>query len=108
MATNLTGIDVSYIADEALAIHRCVILSAEGHCEYPAASKGGPLAGVTLEAASASGDVVRCRVSGIAKCRMGTTATIGQSVGAHDAYGNVGVPTAAWSSGDDGSGSGIW
>lgn len=101
MALALTGLDVSYIADEAMSNQRCVILTAVGHVEYPAAAKGGPIAGILLEASAASGDVVRVRKSGIAKAKFGTTTTIGQTIGAHDANGLVGVPTAAWASGDD-------
>ena len=101
MALALTGLDLSYIADEAMSNQRSVVLTAAGHVEYPAASKGGPIAGILMEASSASGDVVRVRKNGLAKCTFGTTATIGQTVGAHDAVGRLGVPTAAWASGED-------
>lgn len=101
MALQLQGLDVSYMANAAISQFRAVVLASEGVVKLPTAAKGGPIAGIALEAASASGDIIRVRKSGLAKCTFGTTATIGQTVSAHDTAGNVGVPTTAWASGDD-------
>ena len=101
MALNAIGLDLSYVAQEAIGQFRVVRLTGLGKVNLPAAAKGGPICGVTQDSAAASGDVVRVRRVGLSKVVFGTSCTAGASVAAHDTNGRCGVPVAAWASGDD-------
>lgn len=98
--TETYGLDLTYVADEALTQYAVVLYGDEtGHVKAPAAARDGGIAGVVQDSASASGDTVRVRKEGISKVTASEAISLKIEVGINDIEGRVYDPTV-WASGD--------
>lgn len=101
MGTQSYLFDETYIADSAISAYRAVVYSSIlDHVKVPAAQDANGIAGVTQEAAAASGDTVVVRKAGRTKVQAGVTTTVGQDLRIYDLDGNVSNQVGAWLSGD--------
>jgi hypothetical protein len=93
-------LDMTYIADGALTKYAVVLYGDEdNHVKAPAAALDKGIAGVVMQAASASGDVVHVRKMGTAPVIASEAISKGIIVGINDIEGRVKDPTV-WASGD--------
>jgi len=90
----------TYTAASALSKYAVVVYGTEARqVKAPAAALDGGIAGVTQDAASASGDTILVMKEGISKAIASEAISVGIEVGISDVEGRVSDP-AVWASGD--------
>lgn len=94
------GLTYSYTADEAIAKYMVVVFGDEDyHVKSPSSQKANQIAGIAMNATTASGDTVRVALEGIVKVIASEAIGKGLEVAINDIEGRVYDPSV-WASGD--------